>query len=58
MIAVEEFTRHRPLLFAIAYRMLDSVADAEDVVQDTFLRWQGAVAWGRGSSRRRRGSPQ
>ena len=46
MIAVEEFTRHRPLLFAIAYRMLGSVTDAEDVVQDAFLRWQGAVAGG------------
>lgn len=33
------FERERPLLFAIAYRMLGSAADAEDVVQDAYLRW-------------------
>lgn len=33
----------RPLLFSIAYRMLSSVADAEDIVQDAFLRYQGAL---------------
>ncbi|WP_246125155.1 RNA polymerase sigma-70 factor [Cellulomonas xylanilytica] len=31
----------RPRLFGIAYRMLGSVAEAEDVVQDAWLRWQG-----------------
>ena len=41
-VATETFERHRPLLFSIAYRMLGSVMEAEDVVQETFLRWQGA----------------
>jgi RNA polymerase sigma-70 factor, ECF subfamily len=36
----EVFDRHRPLLFSIAYRMLGSVMDAEDVVQEAYLRWQ------------------
>ncbi|AHF92308.1 RNA polymerase sigma24 factor [Opitutaceae bacterium TAV5] len=34
------FTEHRSLLFGLAYRMLGRVADAEDIVQETFLRWQ------------------
>ena len=34
------FQQHRPLLFSIAYRMLGSVADAEDTVQEAFVRWQ------------------
>jgi RNA polymerase sigma-70 factor (ECF subfamily) len=37
---VEEFEELRPLLFAIAYRILGSVAEAEDAVQDTWLRYQ------------------
>ena len=37
------FTSARPLLFSIAYRMLGSVAEAEDVVQDAWLRWQAAA---------------
>jgi RNA polymerase sigma-70 factor (ECF subfamily) len=34
------FTEVRPRLFGIAYRMLGSVAEAEDIVQDVWLRWQ------------------
>jgi RNA polymerase sigma-70 factor, ECF subfamily len=40
--AAETFERHRSLLFSIAYRMLGSLMEAEDVVQEAFLRWQGA----------------
>jgi RNA polymerase sigma-70 factor, ECF subfamily len=36
------FERVRPRLFGIAYRMLGSFEDGEDVVQEAFLRWQGA----------------
>jgi RNA polymerase sigma-70 factor (TIGR02957 family) len=35
----DPFVRHRSLLFTIAYEMLGSGADAEDVVQETWLRW-------------------
>ena len=34
-----EFERHRPRLFGIAYRMLGSRTDAEDILQDAYLRW-------------------
>ncbi|MFE1175330.1 RNA polymerase sigma-70 factor [Streptomyces sp. NPDC058773] len=36
------FEEHRSTLFGVAYRMLGRVADAEDVVQDAWLRWAGA----------------
>lgn len=36
------FDQYRSLLFSIAYRMLGSVADAEDMLQETFLRWHAA----------------
>jgi len=39
---LEAFDRHRRLLFSVAYQMLGSVADAEDVVQDAWLRWSAA----------------
>jgi RNA polymerase sigma-70 factor (TIGR02957 family) len=39
---LEPFDRHRRLLFTVAYQMLGSVADAEDVVQDAWLRWSAA----------------
>jgi RNA polymerase sigma-70 factor (ECF subfamily) len=38
--AVAVFVQHRPRLFGIAYRVLASVAEAEDVVQEVWLRWQ------------------
>lgn len=37
------FEEHRRLLFGIAYRMLGSVSDAQDMVQETYLRWQQAA---------------
>jgi RNA polymerase sigma-70 factor, ECF subfamily len=39
----EEFTAHRPLLFAIAYRILGSVSEAEDAVQETWLRYESSA---------------
>jgi RNA polymerase sigma-70 factor (ECF subfamily) len=39
--ATEAFVAHRSLLFTVAYEMLGSAADAEDVVQETWLRWEG-----------------
>jgi RNA polymerase sigma-70 factor (ECF subfamily) len=38
--AAADFEPHRPFLSGLAYRMLGSVAEAEDVVQDAFLRWR------------------
>ncbi|MGI5218924.1 sigma-70 family RNA polymerase sigma factor [Nocardia sp. CA-290969] len=38
---VADFQGARPRLFGIAYRMLGRAADAEDIVQDVWLRWQG-----------------
>lgn len=40
---LEAFDEHRPLLFSIAYRMLGSVMDAEDAVQEAFVRWRRAA---------------
>ena len=40
----EEFEQLRPLLFAIAYRILGSVVEAEDAVQETWLRFEAAQA--------------
>ncbi|ADD43991.1 RNA polymerase, sigma-24 subunit, ECF subfamily [Stackebrandtia nassauensis DSM 44728] len=52
-VELEAFTSARPRLFAIAYRLLGSAGEAEDAVQDAFVRWQAAdrervrepVAW-------------
>ena len=38
----DAFEEHRPVLMGVAYRMLGRVADAEDVVQDAWLRWSAA----------------
>ncbi|NGO68353.1 RNA polymerase sigma-70 factor [Streptomyces boncukensis] len=40
--ATEVFEQHRPFLEGVAYRMLGRVADAEDVVQEAWLRWSAA----------------
>ncbi|BDB72495.1 MULTISPECIES: RNA polymerase sigma-70 factor [Comamonas] len=37
---LQDFERHRPRLFGLAYRMLGQRAEAEDLVQDVWLRWQ------------------
>ncbi|WP_203924705.1 RNA polymerase sigma-70 factor [Rugosimonospora africana] len=39
--ATEAFVAHRNLLFTVAYEMLGSATDAEDVLQETWLRWVG-----------------
>ncbi|WP_108012514.1 RNA polymerase sigma-70 factor [Streptomyces sp. VMFN-G11Ma] len=43
MSKVEEFEELRPLLFSIAYRILGSVSEAEDAVQETWLRYDGTT---------------
>ena len=42
MTRVEDFEGLRPLLFSIAYRLLGSVGEAEDAVQETWLRWEAS----------------
>ena len=43
MTRTAEFEELRPLLFAIAYRLLGSVSEAEDAVQETWLRWEAST---------------
>lgn len=38
-MTADPFVEHRRLLFTVAYEMLSSAADAEDVVQETWLKW-------------------
>ncbi|MFE9454926.1 RNA polymerase sigma-70 factor [Streptomyces sp. NPDC006739] len=38
----EEFTAHRPRMFGLAYRLLGSAEEAQDAVQDAYLRWSSA----------------
>ncbi len=42
--ATQVFVDHRELVFAIVYNMLGSVADTEDVLQETWLSWTGRTA--------------
>jgi RNA polymerase sigma-70 factor (ECF subfamily) len=53
------FEAYRPLLFSIAYRMLGSATEAEDVLQDAWLRvrqgpagWSRLRSWSRSTARR------
>ena len=39
---VDEFEGLRPHLLSVAYRLTGTVADAEDIVQDAWLRWDGS----------------
>ncbi|MFI7227594.1 RNA polymerase sigma-70 factor [Nonomuraea angiospora] len=41
MMPIVDFEEHRPMLLGLAYRLLGSMWDAEDVVQEAWLRWQG-----------------
>ena len=43
MTDVNEFESYRPLMFSIAYRMLGSATEAEDIVQEAYLRYQAAA---------------
>ncbi|HEY0645493.1 MAG TPA: sigma factor, partial [Nocardioides sp.] len=46
MTATDLFTTHRSLLFTVSYEMLGSAADAEDVLQEVWLRWAEVDAGG------------
>jgi RNA polymerase sigma-70 factor (TIGR02957 family) len=43
----DPFVRHRSLLFTVSYELLGSAADAEDTVQETWIRWDGIGPDGR-----------
>ena len=46
-VTEDPFVTHRGLLFTVAYEMLGSASEAEDVVQDTWIRWDGVGPAGR-----------
>ena len=50
--SVEAFEAQRPRLLGVAYRILGSLADAEDVVQEAWLRWS-RTTWPRSTRPRR-----
>lgn len=50
MITAEIYEQHRPLMFSIAYRMLGSASEAEDVVQEAFLRYHRAESENNGDN--------
>ena len=52
MTRAEEFEELRPLLFSIAYRILGSVGEAEDAVQETWLRYEASPTRARRRPRR------
>ena len=43
-VDARQFETYRPLMFSIAYRMLGSVTEAEDIVQEAYLRYQATPA--------------
>ncbi|GAB3745052.1 RNA polymerase sigma factor SigJ [Amycolatopsis oliviviridis] len=51
MDGATEFERLRPVMFGLAYRLLGSAAEAEDAVQDAYLKWAGAERESIGSPR-------
>ena len=52
----DPFVAHRSLLFTVAYELTGSAADAEDVVQETWLRWADLGEAARAAVREPRGS--
>lgn len=39
-MSIDDFVENRNLLFTVAYEMLGSAADAEDIIQEAWLRWE------------------